>query len=211
MAVPTINTFEHDISDEIKQKEATITDIALASGEIKNDSNKKLSIPVIVGIVIIFLSIVIGGGLYGYLYYEKKARESLKPLSTPLGPSIPTIPLSNLSKTMDENIGRFIKNVQHSDYGYSMTITNYSSVYAYMLKNESDYADEIAKALGEERDVNDKTNPFIFTDITLSNQNMRIATSASSTIVYSFVDNMQTLLISSSADGILSLHNAILQ
>ncbi len=36
MSIPNVDTFEHDISEEIKVKEATITDIASAGGDVSN-------------------------------------------------------------------------------------------------------------------------------------------------------------------------------
>jgi hypothetical protein len=77
-----------------------------------------------------------------------------------------------------------------------------------MLRNENLYADEIAKSLGKPRDPN--TEPFVFTDVTSNNQNMRVGTSASSTIVYAFA-KPEILLISSTVEGLLALRSVILR
>jgi hypothetical protein len=79
-----------------------------------------------------------------------------------------------------------------------------------MLKNEDLYADELAFAIGSPREVSTSSLPFIFTDVTRNNQNMRVGTSGSSTIIYAFV-NTNTLVISSSTEGILALRGGILR
>lgn len=211
MITVNIDTFEHDISSEIKRKEATIGDIASATGNIGNTPAPHATSPfLILGVTILCLSGIIAAGLFGYMYYTKKQTLASQPKTTPLGPALPTISLSALSPVLDQEIGRFVNNVQESEYGYSMTVISYSPVYAYMIRNEGVYADEIAQAVGSPRDTSTTTSPFIFTDVTTSNQNMRLGTSASSTIVYAFVNNTQTLLIASTTERILSLRGAIL-
>ena len=51
---------------------------------------------------------------------------------------------------------------------------------------------------------------YVFTDVTISNQNMRVGTSVYGTVVYAFIGT-QTLVISPSTDGILSLRAKVLQ
>jgi hypothetical protein len=212
MPVPNIDTFEHDIAKEIQNKEATIGDIASAGGEIdntKNNNSQKKPVIFITIVIILCLCGIVAGGIFGYSYYEKKQNPSqLKTL--PNSPVIPNISLSDISPTLDENIGRYITNIQHSDYGYSMTVTSYTPVFAYMIKNENAFANEIAKALEETPDTTSTdTTDFIFTDITNNNQNMRVGTNGTSTIVYAFV-NTETILISRTTEGILSMRSVIL-
>lgn len=217
MTTSNIDTFEHDISNEIKQKEATLIDIASASGDIKNSTppteitpeKKHISTLFLISVITLCVSGIIASGIFGYNYYTKKQALANKPVETPLGPSIPTASLAKISQTLDQQIGRFINNVQQTENGYSMTVISYPSVYAYMIKNEDSYADEIAGAVGSARDTSTTTTPFVFSDITDNNQNMRIGTSGSSTVVYAFTNNTQTLLLSSTTEGILSLRSAI--
>jgi hypothetical protein len=56
MASPIVDTFEHDIANEIRQKEASIADIASAVGDIGNDDDEtqKNKTPLI-GIVVILI------------------------------------------------------------------------------------------------------------------------------------------------------------
>lgn len=219
MTTSNIDTFEHDISNEIKQKEATLIDIASASGDIKNSTppteitpeKKHISTLFLISVITLCVSGIIASGIFGYNYYTKKQAIANKPTETPLGPSIPAISLAIISPTLDQQIGRFINTVQQTENGYSMAITSYPSVYAYMIKNEISYADEIAEAVGSARDFSTTTTPFTFNDVTINNQNMRIGTSGSSTVIYAFTNNTQMLLISSTTEGILLLRDAIVR
>ncbi|MFA6608531.1 MAG: hypothetical protein WCT07_01320 [Candidatus Paceibacterota bacterium] len=212
MTAPNIDTFEHDISDEIKNKEATIGDIAAATGNVGNipQTDHRSTLFIII-VSILLLCGIIAVVIFWYIQYVNKPQTSLQTQikATTQGPAYKTIPLNDLSPTLEKTIGRFITNVQHVDYGYSMTITSYPPVFAYMLKNENEYADEIARAVGYQRDTSTTTLPFIFTDVTINNQNMRVGTSGSSTVVYAFI-NTYALVISSSTKDALSLRSVIL-
>ncbi len=98
--------------------------------------------------------------------------------------------------------------MQRSEYGYTLQVLGYTNTYAYMIKNESLYADELALAVGSPRDTGTSSVPFTFTDVTLNNQNMRVGISGSSTLVYGFV-NTTTLVVSSSTEGILALRGIL--
>jgi hypothetical protein len=52
--------------------------------------------------------------------------------------------------------------------------------------------------------------PFIFSDMTILNQNMRVGMSGKNAIYYAFIDN-KALVFSKSSEGILTLKNAILR
>lgn len=90
-----------------------------------------------------------------------------------------------------------------------MQLLSYTNVFAYMIKNESAFADELAIAIGSPREAGTTTVPYTFSDVTILNQNMRVGTSGESSVVYAFV-NAKTLLVSSSTQGILTLRSGIL-
>lgn len=206
MAIPTIDTFEHDIAEEIKNKEASLTDIASAGGDLGNTPPQaKTSRLVIFAGVACIITVIAGGA--GLWYYASKTSAVVTEDELVPAPSGPD--LSSLSPALQQALADHVGKVTSSEYGYTISITNFTPVYAYMLKNESQYADDIAKALGVPRDTSASSTPFVFTDVTLSNQNMRVGTSGSSTIVYGFA-NSQTLLIASGTESILKLRNAIL-
>lgn len=210
MSLPNVNTFEHDISEEIKAKDATIADIAAAGGSVENlpvRDSRTSKVLLLMGA----LSLVVVIGIFVMLYVTYNTRTAANVATTSQQSNTGSgVPLSSLSPIMDDALGGNIGTITPSDYGYTMQVLSYTNVYAYMLKNESAYADELAKAVGSARDTSTTSMPFIFTDTTLSNQNMRVGTSGSSTVVYAFI-NTTTLIVSSSTEGILTLRSAILK
>lgn len=209
MSIPNIDTFEHDIAEEIKNKEATIGDIAAASGDIGNTSNPPASLStLVVSLGILFLIAVALIGVILFMKYSKTPVSS--PATTQTTTTPPGLQMGSISPTLDSAIGASVGNIERSEYGYTIEILSYSDVFAYMLKNESRYADELAEAVGSPRDTSTTTQPFAFSDVTMNNQNMRVGTSGSSTVVYAFV-NTSHLLISPNSEGILSLRSAILR
>jgi hypothetical protein len=209
MAIPTVDTFEHDIAEEIRTKEASLTDIASAGGDIgtnRNSAAQTSNMLVIMGIV--FVVVVLGTIIAFFFFYN--AAPEVPPLTSTGTPTSSNAQLEKISPKLTSTIGSYVKTVSKSDYGYTLGLLSYSPVFSYMIKNESAYADDLARAVGTPRDTGTSSAPFVFTDLTLSNQNMRVGTSGSSTVVYAFV-NAQALVIASSPQGILALANAILK
>lgn len=210
MTVPNIDTFEQDVADEIKRKEASFTDIASASGNIGNDPDPKKGKSALIPILLITLLLVLvgAGGGYYYLFVLNKPAET-PPLLTQPEQTQGATHVEELSQTLTSSIGPSVESITKSEYGYTVKLRDYTPVYAYMLRNESAYAEEIAAAVGSPRDTSTSTPLFTFKDSTINNQNMRVGTSASSTVTYAFVNNSY-LVISSSTEGILSLRSAII-
>lgn len=254
MANPKVDTFEHDIADEIRHKEASITDIASAVGDIGNNETvtPKSNTPLIGIVVVLIICIALGAGYVGYTYYTNTLTPTNKQTAVVKEQknTASASQLQSLSPILSQAIGTFITNIKKSKDGYSMEITSYSPVFAYMIKNESSFADEIGTALGNTRVIQKVTQPvstttvittvsatgtqststqnlasttevaaqitqelseeYIFSDLTMSNQNMRIAKSLKGTIVYAFIGSKQ-LVISTSPEGILALRSSLLQ
>ncbi len=209
MSIPNVDTFEHDIADEIKNKEASISDIASAGGDIGNTQKTGggSSLFFILGGVFIFAMICLLGAL---LYFSTQSTPTPSQMATSTIPITPSYLLFNLSPVLAEEISESVSDVKKTDYGYTVLLSSYTNVFSYMIKNENAYADEIALSFGVPRDRSTTTPPFAFTDVTLNNQNMRVGTSGSSTIVYAFV-NAKALVIATSTQGILSLSNDIIK
>ena len=215
MALPKIDTFEKDIADEIIKKEET-TGGVLPLGvqpETIPDKNSHSTILIISVSILLLCGII---SIVVFLYIQSTSNKNKTPplkvevTKTPLGPTYETIQLKDVSPMLDAAIGGFITNIQKREDGYSMNVSSYSSVFSYMLRNESMYAETVASSLSSPLDTSTTTEPYKFTDITVSNQNMRVGTSGSSTIIYAFI-NTDTLLFSSSTEGIMSLRGAILR
>lgn len=211
MSVPNIETFEHDISEEIKTKEATIGDIASAGGDVGNSSVKPSNAPVLlISLGILFFVVVAGISVFLIIRYRYSLGSSAPVAQTDTQITPSGIRLDSISSSLGSAISPSVASIQKSPYGYVIELSSYPDVFAYMLKNESRYADEIATAVGSPRDMSSTTSlPFSFSDVTINNQNMRVGTSGSSTVVYAFV-NTKYLLISKDTEGILSLRGGIL-
>jgi hypothetical protein len=209
MSLQNVDTFEHDIADEIKNKEASIADIVSASGDVSNTptQQQKSSLIFILGGFFIALVIAVLGG---FIWYTLRAKPTVSQAPTNSLPVIPKASLTGLSPTLADAIGDNVSSLKKGDYGYTLSLASYTPVFAYMLKNENDYVPELAFAFGFPKDTATTTTPFVFTDVTLNNQNMRVGVSGSSTIAYAFV-NGTTLLLATSTDGILALRSDILR
>lgn len=210
MAIPNVDTFEYDIADEIKRKEASVGDIASATGDIGN-SPKQTSFPIIITFIgILLIVIIISISFFSYTYFYKKREPTIQNKTTTENTRVNDASLlSTLSPLFPDAFGRFVSGVEKNEYGYNITITSYSPVFAYMFKNENVYADDIALAVGSARDTSTTTPSFYFSDVTINNQNMRIGTSDTNTIVYAFVSTTN-LVIASSTSAILALRSTIL-
>lgn len=202
MAVANIDTFENDITQEIKTKEASLTDIASAGGDIGNapeSGSSKLLLSI--GI----LSFLVAVGMLGWYYYvnitteDQIAEQSLQTEEGNIRAKLMAI-----SPLLDAGIGDKVTKVTSTEYGHTLSLSEYTSVFAYMIRNESIFADELAASVGSARDLSTSTLAFWFSDMTASNQNMRVGVSDDKTVAYAFL-NSKTLLIASSTEGILML------
>lgn len=238
MTTTHVDTFEHDIAEEIRHKEASITDIASAVGDIGNtsteDEPKKNPLTIIV-ILVVLLFVIIGISYAGYTYYTVSKKESEVLIKKEPVKNKSDISLSSLSPILDQHIGIYISDTQKTNKGYIATITSYPAVFSYMIRNEKDFVEEIATTLGNTKTLPVKatttpniltasttfssTTPsqnisttseeipqteYIFSDITVSNQNIRIAKTVYGDIAYAFVGT-QKLIIASSVENLLAL------
>lgn len=250
MIHPTTDTFEQDIVKEIHQKEASIMDIASSIGDISNradDAPSKNSWFLIMVSVLVFCGI--GGASYlGYVLYTNTFSQNNVPVAVTKAETKTTtsgVSLSQLSPAINKSVGQFLTNTQKMNAGYTIDIISYSPVFAYMLRNEKEFGDEIAQAVGNTHTIKNKPaipvtitpvtssstatstqatststatttegqapiTEYVFSDITINNQNMRVATCAYGTVAYAFVGT-NTLIISSSPEGILALRNSVLK
>lgn len=144
--MPKVETFEHNIAEEIKMKEASLTEISAASNNVGNDPIElpKKTPVFFIALVTFFILCLLGFGMLGYFYFT-----SLTPSQTQVSTPTSTIPkvssdITTLSPTLSNQIGRFVTRVDKKEQGYILTINSYSSVFAYMTRNESSYIEELA-------------------------------------------------------------------
>jgi hypothetical protein len=260
MSVPGVDTFEHDIADELRQKDASITSIAAAGTEIGNKPEgsavlqgvEHVHMPVLLLIVgVLIVCAILGIGAMGYLYstgvfdpfsQTPKASE----LRVPVPPPVKQVSgLHALSPALESSIGSYITDFQKQKSGYSMKLNSFGPVFSYVTRNEDVYMPELALSLGTQKPstgtvpkvsllatgtpsiiqggtstkgtttvatgtvVTEEPVAPHYTDVTLNDQNMRVWTDGTVTVVYAFID-ARYFLISGSTSGILELRSAIL-
>lgn len=217
MTLPSIQTFEGDISEEIKDKETTMTDIIAAHKtkdiEIQQARQKTNLFFFLVLFFIIGLAVVVAGA---YFLYTKTGPTQAIPQEIPQ-PITEVVPISSVSilQILPETgaaINRFIRSIQKENGGYIVTITDYASVYGYLLQNEQSFGLEAHLLLNTPSET--ETPPLetiVFTDITQANQDMRVYTSNEDLyVVYGFIGT-STLLLSPSPEDFLTLRSGILK
>lgn len=151
--VAKVETFEQNIAEEIKRKDASLTEISAASNNVGNRTDEDLAkkpkpVLLIVLVTLFALGIV---GMIGLLYFY--FTDSLLPPSQGSVPvtvnDIPkaTTTLSVLSPTLSLEIGRYVTSVEKQPEGYIVSINSYSPVFSYMARNEDEYITELAKVI----------------------------------------------------------------
>jgi hypothetical protein len=149
--IPKVDTFAHDISEEVKAKEASLTQIATASNDIGNkdvseERNSNRLILSVSALLVVLIMIVIG-----VLFYVLK-EDDVQISETESAQIIEKEKkgnLSALSPTLEREIGVHIQKVEKKDKGYVLTLSSYSPVFAYMKRNESEYIIELANTLNK--------------------------------------------------------------
>lgn len=208
MSTPKIETFEYDIVDELKNKKASIVDIANKNGTIetrkeetaKNNFNK---IILIVLILTLTIALIIFLGLN--LRSPKQAPPITQASFASSTFSTSQIRLEDILPITNINIGRFTSSVSKIDNGYSIKLSDFSSVYSYILQNEYTFGKELQGVFK----ISESTSTQTFKDITLSNQDMRVLTVNNNVIVYAFIGD-SNLVLSTSTEGILTIRSVIL-
>ncbi len=296
MPTPKVDTFESDIAEEIKRKDAAYGEVAseLVPPPVTTAEVSKPIKPAPVFLIVLiafFSSGVIGLICLAYYYFTDSL---LPPSQKSLDVNqhqVPKVaaPLATLSKTLNAQIGTYVTGVEKRDVGYIISINSYSPVFAYMVKNEDSYMNELATTLypqvvgtvatstpvtprassivavasttppilvstttektatttsgtstkpsskktktksvpqkpttgtstpntsttTEEVLLGEKPAPVTtsaFTDVTISNQNMRVWKMGDQTVVYAFITT-EKIAIATSTDAILAIKNVII-
>lgn len=214
--IPKIETFEHDIVEEVQSKNTSIADLASYSGKLNNNEKEKSRkinfILMTISILLIILSLVV---IVVYLISSKNTSSTTQ-----------TVTENNQNKfqinegsknkivtlfpNLNANVGMFISNFEVTPFGYIVTLSDFRQVYAFIIKNENVFAEDAINSFAINPGENITKNDLVFKDITESNQNMRILEINGITIVYSWLNN-EHLLISKSINGILSMRSAIIK
>ena len=222
MTTPNINTFENDIKEEIKHKEATIGDIASAGGQVSNNptlnGGNTGNHPVLI-IFLILLAVIILS-LFGYLgYVYMKGQPTTKEEVVEIidaetaranTEAIISEKLNKISPTLALGMLRLTTKIEDNPNGTILSINDYTSSFAFMLNNETNIAKEVFSEELKAYENSTTTPEIVFTDETKSNQNMRIATVASSTFVYAFVGD-EHLVFAKTPEEVLQIRGLIIK
>ncbi len=206
MPLANVETFESDITEEIRGQETTMTNIIAShrTEEVLHQAEKKNTMILLFVFILISVAIV-GIGVY---FLTQKTGQPLTPTpTTTFHPSsrTPTVLLATILPETNAAIERYVPLVQKQDAGYILSITDYSSVYGYLLYNETSFGNE---ALNLFQEVS--TSTPVFFDITQAGQDMRAFLLENRRgVVYGFIGTT-TLLISPSVEELMMLRNDIL-
>jgi hypothetical protein len=223
MTLPKIETFEHDIADEVLKKEASVVKIAAQDALVQDVQKEALrqkvgpSSPFLVSIIIalIVVAVLVVGGYFAYtklIAKDEPAPQAVeKKTASSAQANTQATPSTFFERTfpeLKEGLGGYVRKAEKTPYGFLITISEYTGPFSFVFKNEDMFADSISNAL--ELAPENRDGPYVFTDVTLSNNNMRVGVSGSNTVVYAFVGK-NSLLISTSTDGILKGAGAIIR
>lgn len=207
MSIQTVETFEHDIADEIKSKEASAATIASSSGMIGNapeeEPQSSKTFLILGGLVLLIL--IGGAGAYYALVLNKDTTTPQVVQPTPeqltsFGTYFPQL---------QETLGGYIEKTEKRDAGYIITLTSYNQVFGHIIKNELQFFGDISSALSFVPDTSTSSEQTV-TDLTRANQNMRVWQKGSSTLIYAFVDTSH-LILAKTVEEVLLLRSSIIK
>lgn len=151
-----VDTFEHDIADEIRRKETTLEEVKAAA--VKTAEQVPVTVPpkkiapfTIALIALLILAVIGLTGVAYYYFHDSLLPPSAQPVEIQKK-DIPKVTeaVIKISPTLGNQIGRYVTTVEKKDSGYVISINNYSAVFAYMTRNENAYIEELAKQFYKE-------------------------------------------------------------
>lgn len=152
--LPKVDTFTQNIADEIRRKEASLSQIAAATEkpEVQAPQLPKKNIPFIfiIGPFFLVCFLLLAGVAY---FFFPSSKQSLPTATISNTEKINTEKITQelilLSPTLAKEIGRYVTKIDKKDAGYILTINAYSPVFAYMTRNEEAYIQELARLFPE--------------------------------------------------------------
>lgn len=216
---PQVETFEGDIQKEIKDNSTSVAQIASIDGKVETTHEKKpISLALVLGIVGAILVIILAGlGYYFFVMKPSASTPEVTPITTNTTPfpvaanststqevSPSTYTLDTLLPRFSNGVGRYIGSIRVEDGAYILPLTQFNPVFAYVLRNEDDFRNELFTLFYQ------ASSTAMFGDISVSNVDMRALTDGSSTLAYAFFDTTY-LVIATSTDTIARIHSVIIK
>ena len=188
--IQKVDTFSHDIADEIKRKDASLSDITAASHDVGNMDSEILAPrkPLFLyGVIFFFvLTVITGIGAYIYFYqYLFPKQEKEAQVATALVVK-KTADITTISPKLALAIGNFVTTITKQEKGYTLMISNYPAVFAYMTRNEQDYIEELLQKISPQSTTTPlvpKVVPVIVIATTTPKTSETATTSSSTAVV----------------------------
>ncbi len=168
MPIPQVETFESDITEEIKQKQGSVTDTLAAHSSAPPKTPDQMVIRLIV-LLIIFLLLATIGAVYFYISNRPgttPVTEQIKPL-----PVKKTVAVTKILPKTGITLEHFVTTTTKEPSGYVLQLSDYPQVYGALLQDETTFGKELIKLFN----IDTRTVP-VFKDVTVNNQDMRVAT-----------------------------------
>jgi hypothetical protein len=170
MPLPPVETFETDITEEIKNTQGRVTDVLAAHSNAPARTPNQGIITTII-LLIIILTILLSAVIWYYFDQKQKVALLLAKQAEQVQVVGAPLEMSKLLPKTASRIDRLVTKSKKAPSGYIFTITDYSEVYGSLLTNETVLGQEMITLFG----LDTKSTP-IFKDVTLNNQDIRVAT-----------------------------------
>ena len=170
MPIPQVETFETDITEEIKQKQGFVTDVLAAHSSTPPKTPDQTIIRAIT-FLIVFLLIALVAGIWYYFSIGKENIAEKKAIQKPIMTTKPVVSINTILPKTAFKIDRFVVQTTKESAGYIVTLNDYASVYGTILTDETTFGNELIKLFKI-----DTGSVPVFRDITINNQDIRVAT-----------------------------------
>lgn len=170
MPISKVETFETDITEEIKQKQGFVTDVLAAHSSAPPKTPDQTIIRVLVFAIVFLLIALVAGISY---YFSLKNQEATLAIEQQKAVVVkkPAVSIKTILPKTSSNIERFVAKTRREEAGYVITLSDYSSVYGTIINDEVTFGNDLISLF-----LIDTHSVPVFRDVTINNQDMRIAT-----------------------------------
>ena len=170
MPLSPVETFETDITEEIKNTQGRVTDVLAAHSSAPPRTPNQGIIGFIIFLIILLL-LSLAGVIWYYFDQKQKTAEQFAKQAEEVQVVGAPLQMSKILPRTASRIDRLVTKTKKAPSGYAFTITDYREVYGSLLADETGFGLELIAIFG----LDTKTTP-IFKDVTINNQDIRIAT-----------------------------------
>lgn len=169
MPIPQVETFETDITEEIRQKQGSVTDTLAAHSSAPPKTPDQNIIRLIMFVIFVLLASV-AAAIWYYFSIGKEAAAKRAAVQVPVVIKKPVVPIARILQKTAPNIERFVVSASRENSGYVITMNDYASVYGNILADEKTFGNDLITLFNIQT-----TSVPVFKDVTINNQDMRVA------------------------------------